>query len=224
MLQLENWDALALTRGCFALLLFLKTLFYGLVFVQIRRQLGPKRVRMFWQHYARSQHLIAAAWRLGMFVSLFLSYVGLVLFIRIKEVSSPLRSNSPLFWLWAALLIFLLVRTGLQTFAEAVDLEASLKSLKRTLQVKAGLRHVSRAVTLLSVAYPLFAFQGWAALAVWSKRAVIMGRGAALFEKWFDRKVHGEFRQFLLASVGAAILETFLRLLLIVLALFQSRL
>ncbi len=222
MVHWESWDALAITRTSFALLLALKTAFYIVVVLQIRRQLGPKRLKLFWKHYAHSQHLVAAGWRLGVFISLFLSYMGLVIAIRVHELEASLQVSSPIFWLWLGLLVYILLRTGLQTFAEAMDLENSLKSLKRTLQVKAGLRHVSRAVTLLSVAYPLFAFQGWAALAVWSKRAVIMGRGAALFEKWFDRRIHGEFRQFLLASIGAAILETFLRLTLIALAIAQA--
>jgi hypothetical protein len=82
---------------------------------------------------------------------------------------------------------------------------------------------VSRALAILSLAYPVLAFQGWAFMAVWSQRALFAGKVAALFEKWFDRKLYGELRQFLVAAIGAAIIETLLKILIISLAIFQAR-
>jgi hypothetical protein len=220
--DLENWDTLVLTRICFAVLLILKTMFYIYVLFLIRRNLGPKHIRIFLRHYVQKGHLLIAAWRLGLFFSLFVSYVGLVFAIRVKDLSSPIDPNNILAWFWGGLLALLVVRTFLQTIGELLDLESSLKSLKRTLLLKAGFRYMNHAANLVGFIYPLVAFQGWAAWALWSKRALIIGRGVALFEKWFDHRVSGEVRQFVLASVGAAIFETFLRLILIALALFQS--
>jgi len=166
---------------------------------------------------------VAAAWRAGLLFSLFVSYLGLVIFIYVKKPDTPVDVRSPLTWLWAGFLILVVLRTVLQTLVEAGDLESSLKSLRRTLQVKAGLRYLSHAVGILGMVSPLFAFQGWVGLALWSKRALLVGRGMVLFEKWFDHRVHGELRRFIVASITAAVVETLLRTFLMILALGTAK-
>ena len=215
-------DTLAITGRCFAVLIIAKVILYVAVGRRLIRVLGRHRIRIFWQHYARGDHLLAAAWRMGTFLSLMISYCGLVFYSSWKSLAAPPDPRSGVFWLWLVLLIILLIRISIQILAEWIDLDQSLKALLTTLKIKSGLRTVGHVVSVLSLAYPVFSFQGWTALAVCSKRALVVGKGAKLFEKWFDRQVHGELRQFILAAIGAAIIETILKIVIIVAAIIQA--
>lgn len=220
---MHSLDALVITNWCFATLIIGKCLLYSIVARRLLLILGRDKIKLFWRHYAHGEHLLAAAWRLGAFVSLLISYTGLVIFSHWKSLTAPVEISVPLCWLWALLLLALSIRILNQMLAEWIDLDSSLKSLLTTLKIKSSLRTVGRVVSLLSVAYPVFAFQGWVTLATWSQRAIFAGKSAQLFERWFDRKVHGEVQQFLLTSIGAAIFETMLKIAIIGLAIFQAR-
>lgn len=215
-------DALELTQNCFAILIVAKGIVYFAIARKIYIVLGTSRIRLFWQYYARSEHLLAAAWRLGAFFSLLIGYMCILIFLRTNPIKAPIVSDSIKFWIWLFLIILLITRTILQNIAEWSDLNQTLETLINTLKIKASLKYVGHAVTVLSLFYPIISIQGWIRVATWSQRAIIAGKGIALFEKWFDRKVHGELRQFLLATLGAAIIETILKLLIVGIAISQA--
>lgn len=219
-----SFDAIIMTKYLFLVILALKTAHYLVAALRLKRQLGGKHIRKFFSYFLEPERIVGLSWKIGVFFSLFLSYVALWVLVSVYQLKSPIdfKQLSPWAGLWLIACGLFLIRSTVQIVADQKDLNEGIHAVKRSVKLKFYLRKISQVSTFLGLAYPVLHLQSWGLAATWVGRFLTGAKIAGLVEHWLDQRVKREFASLISASILAVIIETFVKSLLVLLAFAQG--
>ena len=207
-----------LLRWAFLSAICFKLFIYLIVIIKMHRQIGLKKVRELAVNYLKLEHILNSAWRLGTFLALLICYGYFYFYF--KSHDSP-----PLLTLWGQkdYLVFAIVtaillmigRSILQSVADWLDCNLTIKKLKRVATTKKILKNISLATNALMWTQPLVALK-WSVISQWSIRMITAGKLIRFSEKWVDKKIQKQVGQYIGTMILATLIESFVKIGLVV--------
>jgi hypothetical protein len=218
------FDAIIITKYLFLMILVLKTIHYALAAWRLKQQLGGKHIKKFFSYFLEPERIQGLSWKIGVFCSLLLAYASLWGLASIYQLKSPLlfSSLSPWAWLWLLACSLFALRAVLQIAADQRELNEGIQAVKRSVKLKFYLRKIGQVSTVLGFAYPVLHWQSWGLAATWVGRFITTAKLAGMFEHWLDHRVKNEIASLVSTSIIAVIIETSIKLVLVLLAVAQG--
>lgn len=217
-------DAIIITKYLFLVIVLLKTIHYALAAWRLKRQLGVKHIKKFFSYFLEPERIQGLSWKIGVFCSLLLTYASLWALASVYQLKSPLvlSSLSPWAWLWLLASSLFTLRSLLQIAADQRELNEGILAVKRSVKFKFYLRKISQISAVLGLAYPVLHWQSWGFAATWVGRFLTGAKLAGVFEHWLDHRVKNGLASLVSTSIIAVIIETSIKLVLVVLAVAQG--